>query len=244
MGTRRAQAQYGARCMRSPRWCLPLLAVLWLVVGCATLRHLRPPPEDSRLHAISVRDLRSGDDLEQGAALLEDLKGVHRADADLVHGELKVWTRAEVDTQVLVGSLAARGVDAVAGSGQGSYRLPPGFGPTADARIITLKGEDVEDLGAFAVPGKVTIFDFYADWCGPCRALDGHLRQIAAARSDVAIRKLNIVDFNSPLANHFVGGAIPLIVIYNRSGHRLGELRGNDPRRIIIGLRRATVSTD
>jgi thiol-disulfide isomerase/thioredoxin len=230
--------------MCSPRSWRPLLAVLWLLAGCTTLRHLRSPPQGARVHAISVRDLRSGDDLDQGAALLEDLKGVHRADADLVHGELKVWTRAEVETPALVGSLTARGVDAVAGSGQGSYRRPPGFAPTADARIITLKGEDVEDLAPFAVPGKVTVFDFYADWCGPCRALDGHLRQIAAARSDVAIRKLNIVDFNSPLANHFVGGAIPLLVIYNRSGHRMGELRGNDPRRIIVGLGRATVSRD
>jgi thiol-disulfide isomerase/thioredoxin len=218
--------------------------MLLSLAGCATLRHLRPPPSGARQHVLSVRALRSGDVLVESASLLEDIQGVHRADPDLVRGEIKVWTRAEVDTATLVAALAGRGLDAVGHAGEGTFLPPPGFAPTADARIITLKGEDLDDLAPFAVPGKVTVFDFYADWCGPCRMLDGHLQQITSARDDVAIRKLNIVDFNSPLASHFVHGSIPLLVIFNRAGHRMGELRGNDPRRIALGLGRATISKD
>jgi thiol-disulfide isomerase/thioredoxin len=216
--------------------------------GCGTLRHLRAPPADARHHVISLRDLPTGDLLVDGAAFLEEDDAVYRANSNLARAEIEVWTRAERGPEALVSRLASRlavrGVNAVAGAGQGSYRPPPGFAEGADARILTNKGEDVEDLSAHTVPGKVTVFDFYADWCGPCRVLDRQLRQITAARSDVAVRKLNIVDFNSPVAAHFVRGAIPLLIVYNRSGHKVGELRGNDPMRIIVALGRATVSKD
>ena len=193
---------------------------------------------------LSLREIRSGDVLVEGAALVEEETGVHRADADLVHAEIKVWTRQEVGPEPLLARLTARGIDAVAAPGQGSYLPPPGFAPGADARILTAKGEDLDDLAPFAVPGKVTVFDFYADWCAPCRMLDGQLRYITSVRSDVAVRKLNIVDFNSALANHFARGSIPLVVIFNRSGRLMGELRGSDPRRIVVAIGRATASKD
>ncbi len=50
------------------------------------------------------------------------------------------------------------------------------------------------------VEGKWTVFDFWAPWCDACRVLDGSLRSLAASDSSVAIRKVNIVDFDSPIA--------------------------------------------
>ncbi len=42
----------------------------------------------------------------------------------------------------------------------------------ADLQEISAAGEDVPDLGAHAVKGKVTVFDFYAVWCAPCRQVE------------------------------------------------------------------------
>jgi thiol-disulfide isomerase/thioredoxin len=233
--------------MRPPRQILGTIAVASLMVstqGCAAIRHLRPPPAGARQHLLSVRGLPSGDPLIEGSSLLEELTGVYRADSNLVRGEIKVWTRAEVDTSVLVAALVGRGMDAVGRGGEGTFLPPPGFSLTADARIITSRGEDIDDLAPFAVPGKVTVFDFYADWCGPCHVLDEQLRQIAAAHTDLAIRKLNIVDFDSLLAKHFASRGIPFLVVFNRAGHRFTELRGNDPRWIVQALGKASVSND
>ena len=77
--------------------------------------------------------------------------------------------------------------------------VPKGYPPDADVQVLTEKGEAVGPLERLRVKGKYTIFDVYADWCGPCNIVNRRLREIARERSDVAVRKLNVVDFSSPL---------------------------------------------
>ena len=48
--------------------------------------------------------------------------------------------------------------------------------------------------------GKWTIFDFWATWCEACVQLDDELRELAASDDRIAIRRVNIVDFDSPIA--------------------------------------------
>ena len=33
------------------------------------------------------------------------------------------------------------------------------------------------------MPGKVTLFDFYAVWCAPCRKIDAHLFPLLGRRA-------------------------------------------------------------
>jgi thiol-disulfide isomerase/thioredoxin len=85
--------------------------------------------------------------------------------------------------------------------------------------------EDGRAVGPFEelrVRGKFTVFDVYADWCLPCRDVDAHLRKVVAEREDVAVRKLNLVDFESPLGLE-LGDAIqglPYVVIFAPDGRR------------------------
>jgi thiol-disulfide isomerase/thioredoxin len=92
----------------------------------------------------------------------------------------------------------------------------------ADFAILTHDGSKVGPLAKHRVPGKFTVFDVYADWCGPCRIVDAHLREIVSRRSDVAVRKLNVVDFESPLAvelGPFLN-ELPTVVVFSPEGKR------------------------
>ena len=58
--------------------------------------------------------------------------------------------------------------------------LPPSPRPAPTWSRSPRQGEDVPALEPHAVTGKVTLFDFYAVWCAPCRKIDAHV--FAAAR--------------------------------------------------------------
>lgn len=113
----------------------------------------------------------------------------------------------------------------------------PQLPPTADVAVIAQAGEDIGVLDAHAVRGKVTVFDFYADWCSVCRKVEGHLYDRLAKGERIALRKLNIVDWDSALAQKWVADvpSLPFVVIYDTSGKRTTSIHGAD----LSGLDRA-----
>ncbi|HEY3174317.1 MAG TPA: thioredoxin family protein [Candidatus Polarisedimenticolia bacterium] len=91
--------------------------------------------------------------------------------------------------------------------------------PAGDVVVVS-RGERV-DLEAQAVAGKYTIYDFYADWCAPCRSLDVRLRELASRHDNVAVRKIDIIDWTTPVvAQHGVEG-LPFMILYGPDGKRL-----------------------
>ncbi len=101
----------------------------------------------------------------------------------------------------------------------------------ADVQWLSRAGEDVPNLDVHAVKGKVTIFDFYAEWCAACRKVDGHVyKMIASGDKSVAYRKMNLVEWESPLAERYVTDvpSLPFVVIYGRDGKRYTTLHGAD----------------
>jgi|SRR6267378_914303 len=115
--------------------------------------------------------------------------------------------------------LAAGGV-VLAGAVLGAYGLNRKPQREADVEIIA-HGEEV-DLAQHVVPGKYTVFDFYAVWCPPCRALSPALEKLAARnRETLAIRKVDIVDWTMPVAEQHGIQELPYLVLFDRGGHRL-----------------------
>src|SRR5882672_10775595 len=123
----------------------------------------------------------------------------------------------------------------------GTKRLLAGFGATLvvgaifgaavrhrprsaepDIKVIT-HGEMV-DLADHLVRGKYTLFDFYAVWCPPCRALSPALERLAARRPEMlAIRKVDIVDWTMPVAAQHHVESLPYLVLFDGEGRRVAE---------------------
>ncbi len=90
----------------------------------------------------------------------------------------------------------------------------------ADVQTIT-HGSEV-DLESHLVPGKHVLFDFYADWCGPCRALEPHLLELADDHPDqLAIRKVDIINWDSAVSRQYRVSSVPYLVLYGPDGSRL-----------------------
>ena len=167
---------------------------------------------------------------------LKKVKGVKKVAFDKHTGELTVqMTDAVTDEAVLAAiaraSEAEEGVKmtGIVGPGKGAYLPVPDFPPGTDVQTLTKDGSAVGPLPKLAVAGKYTVFDVYAEWCGPCRVVDERLRQVVTERKDVAIRKLNVRDFDTPLALE-LGSAfetLPYVVVLTPKGKRI-DVVGTD----------------
>jgi thioredoxin 1 len=84
------------------------------------------------------------------------------------------------------------------------------------------------DINQHLALGNVTVVEFYADWCGPCRMLTPSLEQMAQTDPEVALRKIDIVRWGTPVTHQFGVNAVPQVDVYNRSGALVGTVHGAD----------------
>ena len=91
-----------------------------------------------------------------------------------------------------------------------------------DVVVVSKQGEDF-DVSSSLAKGKVTIIDFYADWCGPCKVLEKKLVEYMKEHPGIALRKVNIVDWESVVARKHLEGVagIPYLMVFDSSGNEL-----------------------
>ena len=107
-------------------------------------------------------------------------------------------------------------------------------------RLVVSEGVVMHESGKFLElvdrkDQKLVLVDFWADWCGPCKALAPSLEKIKKKWGDnLEVVKVD-VDQNGPIVKHLEVSSIPDVRIY-RNGVQVGGFVGLAPREEIESI--------
>ena len=211
-----------------------LLAVLTIACAHAGARTTSGP---TKTVVLSLREIDCQSCVQAVTRLLQAKEGVVEARFDQAKAEVTaVYEPSRTTPERLAGAVRDAGYVAELGAGRGAYRADVRFPASADVQWISAAGEDVS-IDAHRAAGKVTVVDFYARWCGPCRDVDREMAAILERDASVALRKVNVVAWDSPVAKRYLAGvpSLPYVVVLAPGGAKVRAIAGLD----LPGLRRA-----
>jgi len=200
-------------------------------------------PDDAKTTVLSFQELDCSDCGDQMAMTLIDVKGVYKTAFDKRRAELTVVADPSVDVLAVAekNKPPKEEWSLALGAGKGRYKAWEQAPADSDVKEIAKDGEDVPDLSAHVANEKVTIFDFSAKWCEPCRDLDAYVLGVLKVRPDVAYRKLDIGDWDTPLASRYMKGVkeLPYVIVFDKSGKQVEAISGLDTKRLDAVLDKA-----
>lgn len=71
------------------------------------------------------------------------------------------------------------------------------------------------ELGEVLAQSEITVLDFYAGWCGPCKTYGPIVDSFSKANPDIGVAKVN-VDSNSELAAKYGVRSIPTTILLQK----------------------------
>ena len=91
------------------------------------------------------------------------------------------------------------------------------------------EGEKI-DVAKVVVPGKITLVDYWAEWCSPCHLLDARLQHLVQANPKLAVRRVNIGKWDNAAAKQATSSfhveSLPYVRVYDARGKFVGAETG------------------
>jgi len=78
------------------------------------------------------------------------------------------------------------------------------------------------------------VFDFYADWCGPCRKIAPFLYELSKHEKGVIFIKVNIEKFDD-LADREGVTSLPTFIFY-KNGRKINEIVGASRDKLVAAI--------
>ena len=163
------------------------------------------------------------------AQALSELKGVSSAKVDFKTKTATVVSTKSVTREVIKQRIQEKNFEALFDK----EMLEP---PLTEAEREGLNIQDVKGGGKIKMrdylsDGKITIFDFYAEWCGPCRVFSPKVERLILNHPNTILVKADIVDWESALSKQltqkFQFPSLPFVLVFNDKGKLLGKVHGN-----------------
>ena len=86
-----------------------------------------------------------------------------------------------------------------------------------------------DNFNAFITSNKLVVVDFFATWCGPCRALSPYINELAANHHHILFAKANIEE-TPIIANELDVKSLPCVIIFE-NGKEINRVVGfNKPK--------------
>lgn len=103
--------------------------------------------------------------------------------------------------------------------------------PTVEAPIIHAGDDDFDTI--IAEHDGVTVVDFWAPWCGPCRMMTPILDEVAIEQEDHGVRVVKVNSDDAPeTAKRFGIRSIPTLIFF-RNGEPEFEMVGLVPKPVL-----------
>lgn len=197
--------------------------------------------DDAVILEFTVAGMNCDDCAKTATRLLNKVSGVRQAQVDFETKRARVQAEPKLDREALREALASVGFEAVFA---GEILEPPLTAEqraALDIRVIS-HGESV-DLEKSLPAGKITIVDYYADWCGPCHILSPKLERFLLKYENLALRKVDIRDWHSDAAKQathkFRLAGLPYVRVYDKDGQFVGAIVGNHADKVEALIERA-----
>jgi thiol-disulfide isomerase/thioredoxin len=173
---------------------------------------------------------------------LSAVDGVKNAKVDANAKTATVDVAAGFDREKLRAAVSNAGFQAVFPGEQARdiEPLPADVVKTLDIVAYT-NGKRV-DLAKVVAPGKVTIVDFYADWCGPCHVLEARLQHLMQGKANLAVRRIDIGKWDNDAAKQATelrATALPYIRVYDARGKFVTAVTGGMWDEVLAAIAKA-----
>ena len=204
-------------------------ALLMTFAGCSQQTQVRTT-KSTKTTTLSLRGLTCEGCGARVVRVLKMQKGVRTATFDKHKVEVTLSYEQQTTSEAaMIKKVKGIGFEAFSGPGKGAYKPPPTYSKEMDVKWLSKKGERV-DISKHIVKGKVTVFDFYAVWCGPCKDVDHVLFQQLKTHKDIALRKINVVDWDRPVAKQYMSNVskLPFLIIYDKQGNKAKTIVGRE----------------
>ena len=180
-------------------------------------------------HTFTIEGMTCDNCANTAAQALSQIKGVHVAKVDFESKTATVVAGESVTREDLKQKIKEKNFEALF---DGESLPPPlTLAERENLNIRVIEGGGKIKIEKYLVKGKITIFDFYADWCGPCRVFSPKVERLLLSHSNIILVKADIVDWKSALSKQLTQKyqfpSLPFVLVFNDKGKFLGKVHGN-----------------